>query len=284
MKNLLLSIGFVMLVLVACTPTSEPVLQATVTKPVVAEETAVSNLVQTVSIAQNFIVGVGETAAFSHSESAFTLTFNGVIEDSRCPSQVNCAEAGLARLSVTASQNGDEPQTFDINTNPMVDQHMIRYNGYDIFLVDLKPYPETLETPIPATDYQAEFTISPSVATPTPANSGGIEMNQPFTLAIGETAVLPNTGLSVRFDAILEDSRCPKSVTCVWAGQVIAVLTVQEAEQNTAELQISPDSPTTAKQASYGAYTVEITAVTPYPLTSDPIPADQYQATVIITQ
>lgn len=36
-------------------------------------------------------------------------------------------------------------------------------------------------------------------------------------LMLGKKVVLANTEIS--FEAVLEDSRCPKNVTCIWAGQ-----------------------------------------------------------------
>ncbi len=47
-------------------------------------------------------------------------------------------------------------------------------------------------------------------------------------IALGETAVFEDT--SITFLKILEDSRCPSDVTCVWAGQAKVLSKIQTQE------------------------------------------------------
>lgn len=44
------------------------------------------------------------------------------------------------------------------------------------------------------------------------------EPGEPFTLAVGQEAVLGEGALRVRFEEVGEDSRCPVAVVCVWQG------------------------------------------------------------------
>lgn len=44
-------------------------------------------------------------------------------------------------------------------------------------------------------------------------------------LMLGKKVVLANT--EITFEAVLEDSRCPKNVTCIWAGQAKVRVRVQ---------------------------------------------------------
>ena len=46
-----------------------------------------------------------------------------------------------------------------------------------------------------------------------------IQLNQPFTNAVNQPAQLNEKGLSVTFQDVLEDSRCPSNVQCFQAGQ-----------------------------------------------------------------
>ena len=39
-----------------------------------------------------------------------------------------------------------------------------------------------------------------------------------FSLGIGQTASIEGEKLVIKFKAVLEDSRCPVNVVCVWAG------------------------------------------------------------------
>ena len=51
-------------------------------------------------------------------------------------------------------------------------------------------------------------------------------LNAPFTLARGESAEID--GFRTSFVAVLEDSRCPANVTCVWEGRASVNLTLAE--------------------------------------------------------
>jgi hypothetical protein len=45
------------------------------------------------------------------------------------------------------------------------------------------------------------------------------EFEQPFWIGISESTVLLPDGLRITFDDVLEDSRCPADVVCVWEGR-----------------------------------------------------------------
>jgi hypothetical protein len=89
-----------------------------------------------------------------------TIEFSAVIEDSRCPRQVDCAWSGQGRLIVLAWLTGVEPTAFELNTNPSLNQDGVPYDAYQIQLLSLDPYPETVEPEIPPADYRATFVIS----------------------------------------------------------------------------------------------------------------------------
>ena len=54
-----------------------------------------------------------------------------------------------------------------------------------------------------------------SVASTDPANA---LIDKEFSLGIGQTANIDGEKLVIKFKAVLEDSRCPVNVVCVWAG------------------------------------------------------------------
>ncbi len=81
-------------------------------------------------------------------------------------------------------------------------------------------------------------TTTPTAKTSTPSpvltESISINVGQTFLLKINQSAILAKTGEVIKFTSISEDSRCPdsdgnKSVACVWAGQVSAVIEVNQA-------------------------------------------------------
>ena len=47
-----------------------------------------------------------------------------------------------------------------------------------------------------------------------------VELGEQFALSIGDTVGVKGEQLEITFVEILEDSRCPSDVTCVWEGRV----------------------------------------------------------------
>lgn len=50
------------------------------------------------------------------------------------------------------------------------------------------------------------------------ANPAKALIDKEFSLGIGQTAHIEGEKLVIKFKAVLEDSRCPINVVCVWAG------------------------------------------------------------------
>jgi hypothetical protein len=52
----------------------------------------------------------------------------------------------------------------------------------------------------------------------TSADPVNVLIDKEFSLGIGQTASIERENLFIKFKAVLEDSRCPVNVVCVWAG------------------------------------------------------------------
>jgi tetratricopeptide (TPR) repeat protein len=107
---------------------------------------------------QPFKLKLGQTAHLA--EARLSLTFNDVLEDSRCPSQVNCAWAGQAIIALAAEQEGSAPGEFELNDNPPLKQDRLFYGGYLIQFVALDPYPEHPDKPILPEEYEVTLLVS----------------------------------------------------------------------------------------------------------------------------
>jgi len=68
-----------------------------------------------------------------------TVRFNTVIDDSRCPADATCIQAGMARISLNVSANGQE-QTLEMTT-PEGNASQASFAGYTIEFQDLQPFP-----------------------------------------------------------------------------------------------------------------------------------------------
>jgi hypothetical protein len=83
------------------------------------------------------------------------------------------------------------------------------------------------------------------------------------------------TGLTLRFVAVTEDSRCPRDLTCVWAGEVRALLEIRESSRAASRLELLEGGSTVA-----GGCRVTLVRVEPQPTSTAKIAAQDYRATL----
>lgn len=88
------------------------------------------------------------------------LRFADVLEDSRCPTQVQCFWTGQARIAISVQPNGSGPTTVEFNTNPAPGQTVksATVGPYSIELQSLDPYPQTPDE-IAFEDYRATLVV-----------------------------------------------------------------------------------------------------------------------------
>lgn len=131
-------------------------LQATsVPQPTVA---IASGPPQEAQMERPFTLPIGHTAHLQ--ESDLSITFLAVLEDSRCPAQVDCFWSGQARITLNIRQGQKEAASFELNTLYSAKQDTISYAGYTIQLIELNPYPENPNAPIPPDAYQAVLIVT----------------------------------------------------------------------------------------------------------------------------
>jgi len=105
-----------------------------------------------------------------------------------------------------------------------------------------------------------------------------------FALGIGESIVITDEDLSIKFIEVSEDSRCPRDVICVWEGRVIVVVEVLK-DGSTKQLNLSqPGLNDDPSMKIYGGY--ELTyEVEPYPEKAEvEIKADEYRLRLIVNK
>jgi hypothetical protein len=92
--------------------------------------------------------------------TGLTIEFQTILRDWRCPSQVECSEAGAIDIAIYVWLADLEPTRFEISTNPAIYQDIIPYDAYEIRLLAVDPYPETPEQSIPLEDYEVTLMVS----------------------------------------------------------------------------------------------------------------------------
>ncbi len=102
-------------------------------------------------------------------------------------------------------------------------------------------------------------------------------------LAIGTPQRAPGSELTVAFEAVVADSRCPIGVQCIWAGDaaVRLRLSAPNLAHTTATLHTNLD---TAKETTYAGWKVSLQAVTPAPTADAAVRADDYRVTLLIVR
>ena len=112
-----------------------------------------------------------------------------------------------------------------------------------------------------------------SPARPTPVDLGG-----EVTLAPGQSAATRDGRLEVRFFDVAEDSRCPRDVTCVWAGEVTLRLRLAPRSQEGVERDVKQGESTIIDGLK-----IEVLRVQPVPVSTRPIARDEYRATLRVS-
>lgn len=89
-------------------------------------------------------------------------------------------------------------------------------------------------------------------------------LGQEITLALGESVRLADADLRVGFDAVLEDSRCPRDegIVCVWEGDAVVAVTLAApacAAPTTVELHTSRRFATAADHRNHRVELVSLT-------------------------
>jgi hypothetical protein len=109
-------------------------------------------------------------------------------------------------------------------------------------------------------------------AAPSKESQERVDLGANVRLAPGASVSVKAAAMSVRFIAVTEDSRCPRDVTCVWAGEVKVQLAL-----NDLPMEILGGS-----NAVAAGYRVTLVQVEPEPLSTARIAPQDYRATLKI--
>lgn len=111
------------------------------------------------TLGQEFELGGAQEAVFSGED--LRVRFSELLEDSRCPTEVECFWTGQARIAVIVDQTGHPSATAYFNTNPAPGENMqtVQAGDYVVELKKLDPYPRTPEDGISFEDYKATLLV-----------------------------------------------------------------------------------------------------------------------------
>ena len=108
-----------------------------------------------------------------------------------------------------------------------------------------------------------------------------VSFDQRFTLAPGETASIQGRDVTIRFEEVTGDSRCPAEAVCIQGGDaIVRVRATGDGAPASLELHTGDSSRATA---DYGTVRVSLVELQPYPFSSRTIAPGDYRATLLVT-
>lgn len=110
-----------------------------------------------------------------------------------------------------------------------------------------------------------------------------VGIDERFTLAVGDTARVASTDVTLTFVDVQGDSRCPADAICIQGGDaVVRVRATGGSRTETLELHTGDSSKASVQ---YQGFRVTLSELQPYPFASrPPIGANDYRATLVVSR
>lgn len=124
--------------------------------------------------------------------------------------------------------------------------------------------------------------IAPNVRCAGPGEGTDLGPEDSVVLVFGEKTSIAGTNLALTLIQVLEDSRCPSDVVCVWAGRVIVAVGVELDGNDLGETTLSIEGGSESITATVGVYTIELLQLDPYPVSTGQILAEDYVARISV--
>jgi len=106
-------------------------------------------------------------------------------------------------------------------------------------------------------------------------------LGEEFSLSVGESVEIAGEDLSITFEDVIEDSRCPKDVECIWEGRAVIALRITKAgtshDITLTEPGLSEQYSTETFQDYKFSFQLE-----PYPVEAEIISNDKYRLIMVI--
>lgn len=110
----------------------------------------------------------------------------------------------------------------------------------------------------------------------TPDRAASVALGSEFTLPVGGVAQVGTAGLHLGVEAIRADSRCPKAAQCVWAGEAIVRVWLQQGRADRQVLDVHLPAIAGLPAQALG-YQVSLLRLDPVPLSDKPIAQTDYR-------
>lgn len=103
-----------------------------------------------------------------------------------------------------------------------------------------------------------------------------VRLDEEFSLSVGQRVRVEGEDLWIGFLEVVADSRCPKDVTCIWAGEVNCLVELVSSESSERVELIEPGLTSEPSKQAVKGYELSF-AVDPYPEEGKQISRDDYR-------
>lgn len=107
------------------------------------------------------------------------------------------------------------------------------------------------------------------------------EIGRPFEMKPDEAVTVD--GLTITFEGVGDDSRCPTGVTCMWAGDAAAAFTFEKSPTGAMHRTLHTNG-RFERQTAYDRFVIQLQDISPYPKAGASIARDDYRATLVVTR
>lgn len=109
------------------------------------------------------------------------------------------------------------------------------------------------------------------------------QLGEPFELGFGQEASIESEDVVVKFEEVVQDSRCPSDVVCIWQGQATVSVSVQVGNDERQELSLTIGADA-SPSAAFGQYSVKLLGLEPYPQSSTQIDPEDYIGAFVVSK
>lgn len=109
-----------------------------------------------------------------------------------------------------------------------------------------------------------------------------VGLDEVFTIGVGQSARIAKEDMTVTFNEVIGDSRCPQNVTCVWEGVASSNVTIVYHGSDYTVVLNNPGLTEQAKE-NFIDYTITY-SLNPYPREGEEISPNDYRLTLTFTK
>ena len=110
-----------------------------------------------------------------------------------------------------------------------------------------------------------------------------VRLGESFSLRVREAAKVEDAGITVTFQKVSSDSRCPKDVTCIQAGEAVVLLALETEGGRSSDLSLAVPPGGSSPAAAFESLRIAVVELQPQKESRKPIDPTAYVATLRVS-